>query len=166
MNSFQQIFLMKSKEYHLLLKVWKNIITFHRFLKKSYCTFNRLLMESYLSPKWAKIGAQNLVWQIGSWQYGPTLHLKNWYAPGPFLRTPYLFWEYLFCFILISCRCLANQNFFFFFCFCNEPIWLAHCKIKIKIWNYGGSPNIEDSMERWSVSPPFAHIYIYIYIYI
>jgi hypothetical protein len=115
MNSFQQIFLMKSKEYHLLLKVWKNIITFHRFLKKSYCTFNRLLMESYLSPKWAKIGAQNLVWQIGSWQYGPTLHLKNWYAPGPFLRTPYLFWEYLFCFILISCRCLTSQNFFFFF---------------------------------------------------
>jgi hypothetical protein len=82
MNSFPHIFLMKSKEYHLLLKVWKNIITFHRFLKKSYCTFNRLLkksyctfnrllMESYLSPKWAKIGAQNPVTNrvLAIWSY-------------------------------------------------------------------------------------------------
>jgi len=40
-----------------------------------------------------------------------------------------------------------KSNFFFFG---NEPIWLAHCKKKFKLWRL---PKIEDSMERWSASP-------------
>ncbi len=30
------------------------------------------------------------------------------------------------------------------------PIWLAHCKKKLKLWRL---PKIEDSMEKWSASP-------------
>ncbi len=52
----------------------------------------------------------------------------------------------LFCFILISWGCTTSLTFYF----CNEPIWLAHCKKKFKLWRL---PKIKDSMERWSASP-------------
>jgi len=48
-----------------------------------------------------------------------------------------------------------KSNFFFF---CNDLFWLASWPIAIKSWNYGGSPKIEDSIERWSASP-FGHLY-------
>ncbi len=69
------------------------------------------------------------------WRYGQFLHEILVYCLVIELG-------YLFCFILISWGCLISPNFHF----CNESIWLAHCKTKSS--NYGGSRNIEDSMEH------------------
>ncbi len=56
-------------------------------------------------------------------------------------------WVYFLCFILISWGCLTSPTSFFFGC--KEPIWLAHCQKKLKLWRL---PKIEDSLKRWSVS--------------
>jgi hypothetical protein len=57
-------------------------------------------------------------------------------------RTPYLF-------RLINWECLTSPTFF-----CNDPIWLAHCKKKLKLWklpknswNYGSFPKFVHSLE-------------------
>jgi hypothetical protein len=63
-----------------------------------------------------------------------------------------LFWGYLlFCFTLISWGCLTSPAFFFFFSVAMSQFdWSITKKQKLKLW---WLPKIEDSMERWSVSP-------------
>jgi hypothetical protein len=78
-----------------LLKVWKNIIITLSidFLRKVIALSTDFLMESYLSPKWAKIGPQ-IRWQIVSWLISSYTSLEELTCTRLFPKNALLiFWE-------------------------------------------------------------------------